>query len=120
MFDKTVVTPLGRTLLERKREQLEKVILEAQEELVDLNQGSPGDGFQDGFLLDTQMNIQMLEQQLRQMTELLKDAAEVKKPQQTDVVALGHRIQLNLTYPSGESEALTVVLVPSSDRKSVV
>lgn len=110
-----IVTPLGHTLLERRKAQLEKVILEAQERLVELNQGDPGDGFQDGYLLDSQMNIQMLEQRLRDVTELLRKAQLVERPQQVEVVALGHQVRLSLTYPSGESEELTVVLLPSQE-----
>ena len=115
LFDKAVVTPLGRSLLKRKKEQLEKIILDTQEGLVDLNRGAPDDGFQDGYLLDTQMNIRMMEQQLGQITELLRDAVEAQKPQQSERVELGHKVRLHLTYPSGDSEQLTIVLIPSQE-----
>lgn len=115
LFDKSVLTPLGRALLQRKKEQLEKVILNTQEGLVDLNRGTPDDGFQDGYLLDTQMNIRMMEQQLGQISELLRDAVEAPKPTHNNAVALGHKVRLNLTYPSGDGEQLTIVLIPSQE-----
>lgn len=115
MFEKPVITPLGRTLLQRKQKQLEKVILKSQEGLVEINQSDPGDGFQDGFVLDTQMNLQMMEQQLQLLTELLRDSCEAEKPPHNDAVTLGHRIRLNLNYPTGESETLTVVLIPTHE-----
>lgn len=115
MDTKKIITPLGRILLERRRAHLEKVILESQERLVELNQGDPGEGYQDGYLLDSQMNVQMLEQRLRDVKELLRGAREAERPTQADVIALGHRVHLSLTYPSGESEELTVVLLPSQE-----
>lgn len=110
-----VVTPLGRVLLERRQAQLEKVILESQERLAELNQGDPGEGYQDGYLLDSQMNVQMLERRLRDVKEVLRGAQVAERPKQSDVIALGHQVHLSLTYPSGETEELTVVLLPSQE-----
>jgi transcription elongation GreA/GreB family factor len=115
MHTEKVITPLGRVLLERRQAQLEKVILESQERLAELNHGDPGEGYQDGYLLDSQMNVQMLEQRLRDVKELLRGAQLAQRPQQANVIALGHRVHLSLTYPSGESEELTVVLLPSQE-----
>lgn len=110
-----MVTPLGYTLLQRKKEQLEKVILTTQETLADMAQGDSGDGFQDSFLLETQMNIQRMDYELQEIKGLLGEAAITVEPQQTDVISLGHRVVLTLIYPSGEREALIVVLTASPE-----
>lgn len=115
MSNEMMVTPLGYTLLQRKREQLEEVILTAQEGLADMAQGDSGDGFQDSFLLETQMNIQRMDYELREIKGLLGEATITVEPQQTDVVSMGHRVVLTLNYPSGEREALIIVLTASSE-----
>lgn len=115
MLEKTSVTPLGHTLLRRRKAHLEKLLLQAQEGLVDLTDGDPGDGFQDGYLRDSQMDIQRMEDQLRGITALLREVSLAEEPQQTETVALGHKIELSLSYPSGEAELLTVVLTASPE-----
>lgn len=110
-----MVTPLGYTLLKHKKEQLEEVIRATQEGLADMTQGDSGDGFQDSFLLDTQMTVQRMDYELREITRLLEEIDIIEPPQQVNVVSLGHKIMLTLTYPSGESEALIVVLTASPE-----
>jgi len=115
MSEGMMVTPLGHRLLTQKKEQLEKIILEAQEGLADLNQGDPGDGFQDGYLLETQTNIQIMANRLREIRNLLTEAVLTTEPQHKDTVTLGHKVWLTLVYPSGESETLAVVLTGSPE-----
>ena len=115
MNEKMMVTPLGHMLLTQKKSQLEKIIAETQEGLVDLNQNDPGDGFQDSFLAETQTNIQIMTNRLWEINCLLEDAVLTSEPQHEDVVSLGHRVLLSLTYPSGESETLPVVLAGSPE-----
>lgn len=110
-----MITPLGHMLLTRKKDQLKKAILETQESLVDLTQGDSGDGFQDGFLLETQTNVQIMQNRLREIKAFLKDAVVTAEPEQKDTVSLGHRIVLTLAYPSGEHEWLTVVLTTTHE-----
>lgn len=115
MNEKMMVTPLGHMLLTRKKSQLENIILETQEGLVDLNQSDPGDGFQDSYLAETQTNIQIMSNRLWEINCLLEDAILTSEPQHEDVVSLGHRVLLSLTYPSGERETLPVVLAGSPE-----
>lgn len=115
MIEKPSVTPLGHTLLKHRKEHLEKLLLQTQEGLVDLTEGDPGEGFQDGYLRDTQMDIQRMEQQLRGITALLRTVTLAEEPVQTDTVTVGHKVRLSLTYPSGDSEVLTVVLTASPE-----
>ena len=115
MSEGMMITPLGHMLLTQKKEQLEKIILEAQEGLVELNQGDPGDGFQDGYLMETQTNIQIMTNRLWELEGFLKDAVLTTEPQQKDAVSVGHKVLLALTYPSGESETLTIVLTGSPE-----
>lgn len=110
-----MVTPLGHMLLTQKKEQLEKTILETQEGLVDLNQNDPRDGFQDGYLLETQSNLQIMANRLWEIEGFLKDAVLITEPQQKDAVSLGHKVLLALTYPYGEIETLTIVLTGSPE-----
>ncbi|MCZ7666936.1 MAG: hypothetical protein M5U34_06795 [Chloroflexi bacterium] len=115
MSERMMVTPLGYTLLKRKKEQLEEVVLSTQEDLADMTQGDSGDGFQDSFLLETQMNVQRMDYELREITALLEEADITEMPQQTNSISLGHKVVLTLTYPSGESEALIVILTTSPE-----
>jgi transcription elongation GreA/GreB family factor len=115
MSEGMMVTPLGYKLLQRKKEQLEKVILTTQESLADMAQGDSGDGFQDSFLLETQMKIQRMDYELQEIKGLLGQATITLEPQQTDTVSIGHRVVLTLVYPSGEHEALIVVLTASPE-----
>lgn len=115
MNEKMMVTPLGHMLLTKKKSQLEKILLETQEDLVDLNQGDPGDGFQDSYLAETQTNIQIMINRLWELNCLLEDSILTSEPQHEDVVSLGHKVFLSLTYPSGENETLTVVLAGSPE-----
>ena len=80
MNKETMITPLGHMLLTRKRDQLEKAISETQEGLVDLAQGDSGDGFQDGFLLETQTNVQIMENRLREIKAFLREAVVTAEP----------------------------------------
>lgn len=115
MSERMMVTPLGYTLLKRKKEQLEEIVLSTQEDLADMTQGDSGDGFQDSFLLETQMNVQRMDYELREITALLEEADITEMPQQTNSISLGHKVVLTLTYPSGESEALIVILTTSPE-----
>lgn len=115
MLEELSVTPLGHTLLKRRKEQLEKVLLQIQEGMVELTEGDPGEGFQDGFLRDTQMDMQRMEYQLRGMTALLREATLAEEPHQTETVTLGHKVRLSVTYPSGARETLTVVVAASPE-----
>lgn len=115
MNEKMLVTPLGHMLLTQRKEQLEKMILETQEGLVELNEGDTGDGFQDGYLWETQTDIQIMTSRLREIDNILKDAVLTMEPQPKEAVSLGHKALLSLTYPSGESETLNVVLASSSE-----
>lgn len=110
-----MVTPLGHILLTQKKEQLEKMILEAQEELAELNHGDPGDGFQDSYLLETQTNIQLMGNRLREIQNILTEAILTTQPQHKESVSLGHKVWLALTYPSEESETITVILTGSPE-----
>lgn len=80
-----------------------------------MTQGDSGDGFQDSFLLETQMNVQRMDYELREITALLEEADITEMPQQTNSISLGHKVVLTLTYPSGESEALIVILTTSPE-----
>lgn len=115
MFEKPTVTPLGHTLLKRRKEHLEKMLLQTQEGMVELTEGDPGEGFQEGFLRDTQMDMQRMEHQLRGITALLREVTLAEEPHQTETVTFGHKIRLSVTYPSGSHEALTVVLAASPE-----
>lgn len=115
MSEKLMVTPLGYDLLKRKKERLEMVISAAHIDMADMAQGDSADGFQDSFLLETQMNLQRTDYELREVVRLLEEATVLEVPAQMDVVALGHRVVLTLAYPSGESEALIVVLTASPE-----
>jgi transcription elongation GreA/GreB family factor len=115
MTDKMFVTPLGRVLLKQKKENLELSILKRQEELADLSENNPGDGFQDSYVTDAQMNVHLIGQQLQEITHLLAKTRMVSIPQQTERVSLGHSVRLALRYPTGERELLTVILIPSEE-----
>lgn len=115
MNEKMMVTPLGHMLLTQKKSQLENIILETQEGLVELNQGDPGDGFQDSYLAETQTNIQIMGNRLWEINCLLDDAILTSEPRHEDAVSLGHRVLLSLIYPSGERETLPVVLAGSPE-----
>jgi transcription elongation GreA/GreB family factor len=86
-----------------------------QEGLAEMAGDDPGDGFQDSFLLETQMNAQRMAFELREIARLLEDVHIAETPPHTDVVTLGHRVTLSLVYPYGEREALSVVLTPSPE-----
>lgn len=115
MNEKTIITPLGHMLLMQKKEHLEEAILATQEGLIDLNQGDPGDGFQDSYLSETQTNMQIMENRLWEINCLLEDATLSIEPQQEDIVSLGHKVLLSLTYPSDESETLPIVITSSPE-----
>jgi transcription elongation GreA/GreB family factor len=115
MNERLMVTPLGYDLLQRKRERLRQAILATHGEMGDMAQGDSADGFQDSFLLETQMNAQRMDHELREVTRFLEEATIIEAPTQVNVVSLGHRVVLTLTYPSGETEALIVVLTASAE-----
>lgn len=110
MSDEIPITPLGRKLIIQRKENLERMIQETQQELAGLAQADPGDGFHDSFFLQTQMNVQMLEQQLREITAQLYNAKLISRPHQKLAIALGHIVTLELNNPYGEREVLTVIL----------
>lgn len=115
IYEMNTITPLGHMLLQRKKRQLEKVILTKQEGLTDMARDGFRDGFQDSFFLETQMNIQRMDYELKEIEGLLGKATITADLQQTDTVSLGRRIMLTLIYPSGEHETLIVVLSASSE-----
>ncbi|MCB0026579.1 MAG: hypothetical protein KDE28_01645 [Anaerolineales bacterium] len=112
---KILITPLGYTQLQYKKAQLEDALLKARNTLADMAQGGVGDGFQDSFLLETQMNIQRMGYDVQEIKRLLSEVTIIEAPQQTNNVSIGHRVILTLIYPSGEHEALLVVLTASPE-----
>ena len=115
MSNDVLITPLGRVLLKQKKDDLELSILKRQEELSDMSDGRPEDGFQDSYVTDAQMDMHLLGQRLQEITYLLAKTNTISIPGQTEWVSIGHQVRLSLHYPSEEQELLTIVLIPSEE-----
>lgn len=115
MTDTILLTPLGYQLLREKKVEVEDMLLASQDDLVDLVQDSPDDGFQDSYVLQVQMDVQAVERQLRDLGDLLHDVQPAPRPAEADRLGLGHLALLRLHYPWEETEMLAVVLVASQE-----
>lgn len=115
MNDTIPLTPLGFELLRQKKTEYEQILLSSRDRLAVMSQGSPDEGFQDSFVLQVQMDAQIVERQLRDLDDLLRRARPRTRPQASEELCLGHRALLKLHYPWQESETLAVVLVASQE-----
>jgi hypothetical protein len=115
MKDVVMVTPLGHMLLEHKKAYLENALVEAQEELSDLSSGDNGEGFQDSFFLQRQMDVQRLGHELGEVTDVLRKTQIAGKPEKNGPLTIGHHVGVTLHYPFDESESLTVILLASEE-----
>ncbi len=115
MNDRIALTPLGFQLLRRKKTEYEETLLGSRDRLAVIAQGSPDEGFQDSFVLQVQMDAQIVERQLRELDDLLRRARPQARPEATEELCLGHRALLKLNYPWQESETLAVVLAASQE-----
>jgi len=115
MNDVIPLTPLGFQLLRKKKTEYEETLLGSRDRLAVMAQGSPDEGFQDSFVLQLQMDAQIIERQLRELDDLLRRARPQTRPEATEALCLGHRALLKLEYPWQESETLAVVLVASQE-----
>ena len=115
MTDTIPLTPLGFQLLRQKKTEYEQTLLGSGDRLAVMAQGSPDEGFQDSFVLQVQMDAQIVERQLRDLEDLLRRARPRARPETTEVLCLGHRALLELLYPWQECETLAVVLVASPE-----
>jgi hypothetical protein len=115
MKDVVIVTPLGHMLLEQKKVYLENALVEAQEELGDLSSGDNGEGFQDSFVLQRQMDAQRLGHELSDVTDVLRKAQIAGRPEKNGPLAIGHRAGVTLDYPFDESESLTAILLATEE-----
>ena len=74
MNDVIPLTPLGFQLLRKKKTEYEETLLGSRDRLAVMAQGSPDEGFQDSFVLQLQMDAQIIERQLRELDDLLRRA----------------------------------------------
>jgi transcription elongation GreA/GreB family factor len=111
MSDKAFITSLGWELLQQKKRKIEGSISEYKQELGDLARGDPGDGFHDSLFLQSQMKVQVLEEQLRQVEGTLANVKVVSEVTQVETVTIGHRVTLKLCYPGEEIEEMIAVIL---------
>lgn len=105
------VTPLGLKLLEEKEKALESEWLESQKELGEMARGDPGDGIDDPLFIQSNMIVTTKGESLRQIRNLISKVQKIQKPNQNEVVQVGHFVFLRLDYVDGESEKFTALLV---------